>query len=51
MRVVTETKKVISIVTEKMKSLKLPERLRNLRITYSDVGHVEKTTREDEESR
>ena len=40
MRLVTETNKVSSIVTEKTKSLKLPERLRNLTITYSDVGHA-----------
>ena len=40
MRPVTETKKVSSIVTEKRKSLKLPQRLRNLRITYSDAGHT-----------
>jgi hypothetical protein len=48
---VTEIEKVRSIVTEKTKSLKLPERLRNLRITYSDAGHAGRTTREDEESR
>jgi hypothetical protein len=40
LRPVIETKKVSLIVTEKMKSLKLPKRLRNLRITYSDVGQV-----------
>ena len=39
-KAVTETDKVSSTVTEKMKSLKLPERLRNLNITYSDVGHA-----------
>jgi hypothetical protein len=48
---VTEIEKVSSIVTEKTKSLKLPERLRNLRITYSDAGHTGRTTREAEESR
>ena len=37
MRPVTETEKVSSTVTEKTKSLKLPERLRNLNTTYSDV--------------
>ena len=31
-----------STVSEKTKSLKLPERLRNLSITYSDVERVEK---------
>ena len=36
----TETEKVSSTVTKKMKSLKLPERLGNLSITYSDVGHA-----------
>ena len=51
LRPVTETEKVSSIVIEKTKSLKLPERLRNLSITYSDAGHVGRTTREDEESR
>ena len=50
MKPVTRTEKVTSIVTEKTKSLKLPERLRNLRITYSDAGHAGKTTREAEES-
>jgi hypothetical protein len=40
LRPVTETEKVSLIVTEKTKSLKLPERLRNLRITYSDAGHA-----------
>jgi hypothetical protein len=39
---VTETKKVILTITEKMKSLKLPERLRNLSTTYSDVERVGK---------
>ena len=42
MRPVTGTKKVSSTVTEKMKSLKVPERLRNLSITPSDVERVEK---------
>jgi hypothetical protein len=37
LRPVTKTEKVSSIVTEKMKSLKLPERLRNLSITYSEL--------------
>jgi hypothetical protein len=40
LRPVTGTEKVSSTVTEKMKSLKLPERLRNLSITYSDVERV-----------
>jgi hypothetical protein len=48
---VTKTEKVRSIVTEKTKSLKLLERLRNLRITYNDAGHAGLTTREAEESR
>jgi hypothetical protein len=34
-----------STVTEKTKSLKLPERLRNLSITYSDVERVENNQR------
>ena len=51
MKSVTETEKVHSTVTEKTKSLKLPERLRNLSTTYSDVERVEKTAREVEESR
>ena len=51
MRPVIETEKVSSIVTEKTKSLKLPERLMNLRITYSDDGHAGRTNREAEESR
>jgi hypothetical protein len=51
LRPVIETEKVSSIVTEKTKSLKLPERLMNLRITYSDDGHVGRTNREAEESR
>ena len=42
MRAVTEIEKVSSIVTEKTKSLKLPERLRNLSTTYSDVECVGK---------
>ena len=42
MRLVTETEKVSSTVTEKTKSLKLPKRLRNLSTTYSDVEHVGK---------
>jgi hypothetical protein len=50
LRPITKTKKVSSIVTEKTKSLKLPERLRNLRITYSDAGHAGRTTREAKES-
>jgi hypothetical protein len=37
---VTETEKVSSTFTEKTKSLKLPERLRNLGITPSDVERV-----------
>jgi hypothetical protein len=37
---VTETEKVSSTFTEKTKSLKLPERLRNLSITPSDVERV-----------
>ena len=49
MRPVTETKKVSSIFTEKTKSLKLPERLRNLSIMYNDAGDVGKTAREAEE--
>ena len=40
MRPVTRIEKVSSTVTEKTKSLKLPERLRNLSITYSDVERV-----------
>ena len=40
MRPVTGTEKVSSTVTEKTKSLKMPERLRNLSITYSDVERV-----------
>jgi hypothetical protein len=51
LRPVIETEKVSSIVTEKTKSLKLPERLMNLRITYSDDGHAGRTIREAEESR
>jgi hypothetical protein len=50
LRPITETEKVSSIVTEKTKSLKLPERLMNLRITYSDARHAGRTTKEDEES-
>jgi hypothetical protein len=50
LRPVIETEKVSSIVTEKTKSLKLPERLMNLRITYSDDGHAGRTNREAEES-
>jgi hypothetical protein len=50
LRPVTETEKVISTVTEKMKSLKPPESLRNITITYSDDGHMGQTTREAEES-
>jgi hypothetical protein len=42
LRAVTETEKVSSIVTEKMKSLKMPERLRNLKIKYSHAERVEK---------
>ena len=41
MRPVTETEKVSSTVTEKINSLKLPERLRNLSTTYSDVEQLE----------
>ena len=40
MEPVTKTEKVRSNFTEKTKSLKLPERLRNLSITYSDVERV-----------
>jgi hypothetical protein len=39
---VTEIEKVSSTVTEKTKSLKLPERLRNLSTTYSDDERVGK---------
>jgi hypothetical protein len=42
---VTETEKVSSTVTEKTKSLKLPERLRNLSITSSDAERVGKHQR------
>ena len=42
MRLVTKTNKVSSTVTEKTKSLKLPERLRNLNITSSDAERVGK---------
>jgi hypothetical protein len=51
LRPVIETEKVNSIVTVKTKSLKLPERLTNLRITYSDDGHAGRTNREAKESR
>jgi hypothetical protein len=40
LRPIIETEKVSSIFIEKTKSLKLPERLRNLKITYSDPGHT-----------
>ena len=50
MEPVTKIEKVSSTFTQKMKSLKLPERLRNISITYSDVGDVGRTTREVEES-
>jgi hypothetical protein len=40
LRPVTEIEKVSSTVTEKKKSLKLLERLRNLSITYNDGGHA-----------
>jgi hypothetical protein len=39
---VNEIEKVSSTVTEKMKSIKLPERLRNLSTTYSDVERMGK---------
>ena len=42
MRPVSGTEKVSSTVTEKTKSLKLPEKLRNLSTTYSDVERVGK---------
>ena len=45
MRLVIGTEKVSSTVTEKMKSLKLLERLRNLNITYSDVERLENDQR------
>jgi hypothetical protein len=47
---IIEIEKVSSTVTKKTKSLKLPERLRNLSITYSDARHTGRTTREAEES-
>jgi hypothetical protein len=45
LRSVTEAEKVSSTVTEKTKSLKLPERLRNLSMTYNDVEQLEKEQR------
>ena len=42
MEPVTKTEKVSSTFTEKTKSLKLLERLRNLSTTYSDVERVGK---------
>ena len=42
MEPVTETEKVSLTFTEKTKSLKLPERLRNLSTTYSDVERMGK---------
>ena len=50
LRPVTEIEKVSSTFTENMKSLKLPERLRNLSITPSDHRHMRWTTREAKES-
>jgi hypothetical protein len=42
LKLVTGKEKVSSTVTEKRKSLKLPERLRNLSITPSDAERVVK---------